>query len=204
MDRFNALGRGAQVMLVAGVLLLIDTFLRWQEVEFDLGPIGGGSVGQSAWNGFWGVVLGLLTVALVAWLVARLVGVSVPLPFSPALIGAALAVLIFVFALIKNLDDDYSTFWAWVGLALSIALLLGAWLEVQASGGLATLKSELPSMPAATAPVAEGPATPAPPPAAPATPGEPAPPAEPQGPSTSEHEGEAPSSGAEEPGERPA
>lgn len=203
MDRFNALGRGAQIMLVAGVLLLIDTFLRWQEVEFDLGPIGGGSVGQSAWNGFWGVVLGLLTVVLVAWLVARLVGLSVPLPFSPTLIGAALAVLIFVFALIKNLDDDYSTFWAWVGLALSIALVVGAWLQIQASGGMAALKGELPSMPASPAPASEAPAAPPPPPAAPSAPAE-APPAEPEATSAPERESWEPSSGPEETTDREA
>ena len=29
----------AQIMAVAGVLLFIDLFLRWQEVEFDLGPL---------------------------------------------------------------------------------------------------------------------------------------------------------------------
>lgn len=198
MDRFNALGRGLQIMLVAGVLLLIDTFLRWQEVEFDLGPIGNGSVGQSAWNGFWGVVLGLLTVVLVAWLVARLVGVSIPLPFSPTLIAAVLAALIFVFALIKNLDDDYSTFWAWVGLALSIALLAGAWLQIQASGGMQALKSELPGKPAASAPAATAPAAPPPPPAAPAAPAEPAPPAEQQAASAPEHGVGETGSGSEE------
>ncbi len=32
MDRFNALGRGAQLMLIGGVLLLIDLFLPWQDL----------------------------------------------------------------------------------------------------------------------------------------------------------------------------
>ena len=31
MERFNALGRGAQLMLIGGVLLLIDLFLPWQD-----------------------------------------------------------------------------------------------------------------------------------------------------------------------------
>lgn len=104
MERFNALGRGMQLMLVAGVLLLISTFFNWQEVEFDLGPLGSGSAGQNAWNGFWGVVMGLLTIVLVAWLIARLAAVEIPLPVSAAMVGAVLAVLIFLFALIKNLE----------------------------------------------------------------------------------------------------
>jgi hypothetical protein len=172
MDRFNALGRGMQVMLVAGVLLLIDTFLHWQSI--DLGVV---EVGRTAWHGFWGVLLGLLTIVLVLWLVARLAAIDIPLPISPTLTGAGLAVLIFVFALIKNLDDDYSSVWAWIGLILSIAILAGAWLQVQASGGMNALKSELPSMPASTAaqapPPASEPAAPPPPPPPPAAPAPP-------------------------------
>jgi hypothetical protein len=172
MDRFNALGRGMQVMLVAGVLLLIDTFLHWQSI--DLGVV---EVGRTAWHGFWGVLLGLLTIVLVLWLVARLAAIDIPLPISPTLTGAGLAVLIFVFALIKNLDDDYSSVWAWIGLILSIAILAGAWLQVQASGGMIALKGELPSMSASTAaqapPPASEPAAPPPPPPPPAAPAPP-------------------------------
>jgi len=68
MDRFNALGRGMQIMLVAGVLLFIDMFFAWQDfadvVEF------------SGWEGFAGVVLGLLTIVLVVWIVLRLAAVD--------------------------------------------------------------------------------------------------------------------------------
>ena len=32
MDRFNAIGRGMQLMLVGSVLLLITTFFNWQEM----------------------------------------------------------------------------------------------------------------------------------------------------------------------------
>jgi hypothetical protein len=190
MDRFNALGRGMQVMLVAGVLLLIDTFLHWQSI--DLGVV---DVGRSAWHGFWGVLLGLLTIVLVLWLVARLAAIDIPLPISPTLTGAGLAVLIFVFALIKNLDDDYSSVWAWIGLILSIAILAGAWLQVQASGGMNALKGELPSMSASTAAQAPPPASepaappPPPPPAAPAPPPAEEPPMASSEPSPSSGEG---------------
>jgi hypothetical protein len=189
MDRFNALGRGMQVMLVAGVLLLIDTFLHWQSI--DLGVV---DVGRSAWHGFWGVLLGLLTIVLVLWLVARLAAIDIPLPISPTLTGAGLAVLIFVFALIKNLDDDYSSVWAWIGLILSIAILAGAWLQVQASGGMNALKGELPSMPASTAaqappPASESAAPPPPPPPAPAPPPAEEPPMASSEPSPSSGEG---------------
>ena len=62
MQNLNALSLGRKLVLGAGVLLLIDTFLHWQEVSF-----GGLSGGQTAWHGFWGVLLGLMTVVLLAW-----------------------------------------------------------------------------------------------------------------------------------------
>jgi hypothetical protein len=177
MDRFNALGRGMQIMLVAGVLLIIDTFFNWQEVEV----AGVGDFGVSAWDDLGGILMALLTIVLVAWLAARVAGVDIPLPVSTTLVAAGLAVLIFLFALIKNLQDDYSSIWAWIGLILSIAMVVGAWLQIQASGGMDALKSELPSMPASTGTTSpsapEPPAPPAPPPPPPPpTPSAPAPP----------------------------
>jgi hypothetical protein len=187
MDRFNALGRGMQIMLVAGVLLIIDTFFNWQEVEVE----GVGDFGVSAWDDIGGIVMALLTILLVAWLGARVAGVDIPLPVSATLIAAAFGVVIFLLALIKNLEDDYSSIWAWIGLILAAAILVGAFLQMQATGGMDALRSELPSMQASSAstapppPPSEPPApapppppsTPAPPPPAPPPPAaEPAPP----------------------------
>jgi hypothetical protein len=191
MDRFNALGRGMQVMLVAGVLLIIDTFFNWQSVEV----AGVGDFGVSAWDDIGGIIMALLTIVLVAWIGARAAGIDIPVPVSATLLAAAFGVLIFLLALIKNLQDDYSSIWAWIGLILAAAILVGAWLQVQASGGMDALRTELPGMPASTstaspsapvppaaaAPPPPPPSAPAPPPSAPAPPppaAEPAPPAE--------------------------
>jgi hypothetical protein len=167
MDRFNKLGRGLQLMLVGSVLLLIDTFFNWQGSS---GEVFGQkySVGWSAWHGFWGVVMGLLTIVLIAWLVARLAAVDIPMPVS--LTGAVLAFLILACAVIKNLSDDYSTFWSYLGIALAAVIAVGAWMQIQEAGGVENLKSEIPSMPssggtaAASAPpaaAAEAPPAPA-------------------------------------------
>jgi hypothetical protein len=161
MERFNALGRGAQIMLVAGVLLLIDTFLSWQSLE-----IAGIEVASaSGWRGI-GVVLGLLTIVLLAWLIVRLASVNIPLPVSTAMTGALLGTLILIFAIIKLLTilGDETTIWAWVGVVLAIAVAVGAFQTVQEAGGINTLKSEIPSMPASSQSQA---APPPPPPAAP-------------------------------------
>jgi hypothetical protein len=179
MERLKALGRGTQIMFIAAVLLLIDSFLNWQEVDFDLGPLGSGSAGQSAWHGFWGVVMGILTIVLVARIAARLAAVEVPIPLSFATTSFVLGVLIALCAVLKLITDDFRTFWAFIGVGLAIVVAVGAWLEVQEAGGIEHLKSQVPSSgstapaaeaPVAEAPVAEAPAAPPPPPAPAATP----------------------------------
>lgn len=194
MERFNALGRGTQIMLVAGVLLFIDLFLRWQEVEFDLGPLGEGSAGVSAWDNFLGIVLGLLVIVLLAWIVVRLASVDIPLPVSTAMTAALLGVLIVFFAVLKNLVDDYSTIWSYIGVGLAIIILIGAFQTVQEAGGIDTLKSEIPSTGSSSTQTAAAPPPPPPPPdrtqAAP--PVEPAPPTVPDRPTAPEEPGAAP------------
>jgi hypothetical protein len=170
MERFNALGRGAQIMLVAGVLLFIDLFLRWQEIEVDLGPLGEASGGVSAWDNILGIILGLLTLVLLAWLVVRLMAVDIPLPVSQAMTAAVLSVLILFVALIKNLTDDYSTIWSYIGVGLAAVIVFGAYLEIQEAGGLNQLRSEVPAVGSSTTSTAATPAEPA----APAAPSEPA------------------------------
>lgn len=141
MDRLSALSRGMQLMLGAGVLLVIDTFFDWQSV--DLGPV---SVGQSAWNGLWGIVMGLALIVLLAWGAAQLVGIKLSLPVSETLVAAALAAIVLVFAVIKNLADDYSSFWSYAGVVLAALVALGVWMQVRAAGGVDTLRSEVSSM----------------------------------------------------------
>jgi hypothetical protein len=185
LERFNALSRGSQIMFVAGLLLLVDTFLPWQDfdIEVEEGLTIDTGFSWNAWHGFWGILLGLLTVALVAWLVARLAGVDLRLPVSDAMLGAVIAGAILVFAFIKVLDDDYTAFWAYIGLVLAAIVAIGAWMNVQEAGGVDSLRSEASGMKdaamtstAATTPDTEPAPEPTPPPAAPEpTPPPPAP-----------------------------
>ena len=193
MERFNALGRGAQLMLVGGVLFFIDLFLPWQKYTGpgadELEAIGA-DVSRSAFHGAGGWLLGLLTLVLIAWLVARLAAVEIPIPVSAAMTAAVLAFLILAIAVIKALVDDYSGWAAWVGIVLAIVISVGAWLQIQESGGIETLKSDIPSMSTAGAgasmTAAEPPAAaPPPPPPAPAEP-EAAPPLPPDEPAAPE------------------
>ena len=169
MERFNALGRGAQLMLVGGVLLFIDMLFAWQSV--DLGPLGDYS--RKGWYGAAGAILGILTIVLLAWLIVRLASVNIPLPVSTAMSAAVIGVLILIFAIIKLLSilGEEATIWAWVGLALAILIAVGAFMTVQEAGGVDTLKAEASTLSASTgggAAAAPAAAEPAPePPAAP-------------------------------------
>ena len=168
MDRFNALGRGAQLMLVGGVLLFIDMLLAWQ--SSDLGPLGDYS--RKGWYGAAGVILGILVIILLAWLIVRIASVDIPLPVSTAMSAAVIAVLILIVAVIKLLTilGDETTIWAWVGVALAIVIAVGAFQAVNEAGGVDTLRSEASALgssaggpstaPAAAAPAAAAPAPP--------------------------------------------
>ena len=169
MDNLKALGRGTQVMFIAAVLLLIVMFFHWQEVDTAIG-----SFGQNAWHGFWGVVMGILTIVLVARIAARLAAVEVPIPLSFATTSFVLGILIAICAVLKLLTDDYRNFWAFVGVVLAIAVAVGAWLEVQEAGGIESLKSDASNLGSSasamtgSAAAADAPAPSTPAPAAPA------------------------------------
>jgi hypothetical protein len=128
MEQLKGLPLGRQLILGAGVLLLIDTFLHWQSV--DIGPF---TASRNGWHGFWGVLLGLLTIALVAWVAARAFDVEMPMEIPEGLTSLVLGVLILAFALIKNLTDDYSTLWSYIGIVLAAIVAYGAWLVYQSS-----------------------------------------------------------------------
>jgi len=140
MDKLKALGRGTQIMTVAAVLLLIDSFLKWETV--DLGPLG--DHGWSAWHGFLGVVMGILTIVLIARVAARLAAVDVPIPLSFATTSFVLGLLIAICGVLRFLTVDLDrTIWAWIGAALAIVVAVGAWLEVQEAGGIESLFTAL-------------------------------------------------------------
>lgn len=142
MEQLKRLPLGRQLILGAGVLLLIDTFFDWQQVSTSFI-----TVGQSAWHGFWGIVMCLGLVVVLAWTLARAFGFALPEQVPDGLATLGLAALILLFAIIKALADSYVHWPAYVGIILAAAVGYGAWLVFQASG------ETLPSMPktAATA-----------------------------------------------------
>ena len=102
MEQLKGLPLGRQLILGAGVLLLIDTFLDWQQVSFlghwrGLSRPGTGSSGSScAWP----------LIVLLVWMVARAFEVELPVNVPDGLTSLGLSALILLFALLKALTDD--------------------------------------------------------------------------------------------------
>jgi len=179
----SKLSHGAKLIIGGTIAFLIVSIFNWQEVDIS----GIASVGRSMWHG-WGVLAGLLAIALLVWEVIRLANINVAMPVTPAMTSAALAVLLAIFTVIKFLaDNEFRTFWAWLGLILAIAIVVGAWLNMQAAGeGLADIRTQVGSAAAAAKgavdrddkPVEATPAAPVEP--APSPPADPSPPVTPQ------------------------
>jgi len=149
----SKLSHGAKLIIAGSVAFLIVSIFNWQEVEVS----GLATFGRSMWHG-WGVLAGLLAIALLVWEVIRLANVNVAMPVTPAMVSAALAVLLAIFTVIKFLaDNEFRTFWAWLGLILAIAVVVGAWLNMQAAGeGLADVKSQVSAAAAGATAAARG------------------------------------------------
>ena len=134
MEQLKRLSLGRKLILGSGVLLLIDTFLNWQSVSVSVSGVAVVSAGQSAWHGFWGVLLGLLTLALVLWVAARAFGIALPASVPDGLATLALGGLVVLFALLKTLTESYSAWPSYVGIVLGAGVAYGAWLAFQESG----------------------------------------------------------------------
>jgi hypothetical protein len=124
MDQIKGMSRSSQLLAGAGLLLFIFLFFDWQQVCF--GSICGS---RSGWHG-WGVLVGLLTIALVLWEAVQILGVKIELPIKAAMLSAGLAAGVLLFTVIKFLVDNEARHWpAWVGLILAILIGAGGFLR---------------------------------------------------------------------------
>jgi hypothetical protein len=151
MDHVKSMSRSSHLIAWGGLLLFIFLFFDWQQVST---PIG--SAGRSGWHG-WGVLVGILTIALVGWELIQFFAVKLELPFRAALLTVGLAAGVLLFTVIKFLVDNEFRHWpAWVGLILAIVIAIGGYLRY--SGDEVTELNVSKTPPAAPPPPAEPPA----------------------------------------------
>jgi uncharacterized membrane protein YhdT len=165
MDGFTKLSREAQGILVLGVLLLILSFLDWQQVSAF-----GYTAGLNEWHGI-GLLAGLLLIVMLVWEVLRVVMPDVSIgTLSNGLVSVGLVGLMALFTVIAFLDKSTARHWpAWIALLFTIIVVVLAVMRARAEG------VEMPKASPAGSVAAAAPAAPA----APAEPAESAEPAEP-------------------------
>jgi hypothetical protein len=182
MDMLKKLNTGAQVILGAGVVFLIFSFLNWFEVKHT-------SYGESMWHGV-GVIAGLLLIAVLAWEGLKAANVNIQVGISSTMITGGLSVLLLLFTFIRFIDKPGGgfadafvdrTIWSWLGLILAIVIVGAAWLNMQSAGeSLGDVRAKLSSLTSSgasgsaadtAAPAAGAAPAPEPPPAAEPAPG---------------------------------
>jgi len=138
---------GNKILLGAGLLLLIDSFLKWNNASVKgLGAFGGASGNfDSGWGYGVGPIFGillLLTLAVVVLLTLidqNVVQMKLPdLPIKISQLVAGLAGLTVLFGLIRFLTHrSYPgisvgrSIWGWIGLILLLVFAAGAFLRYQ-------------------------------------------------------------------------
>ena len=136
MDRINALSTGMKILLPAAILLLIDLFLPWQDFGNEATEAFGVDASWSGWHGFWGVLLGLVAIALIVWAALEIAAVDfsgMNLPVTQGALTLGLGALLLVVAIIKLLTimGDEQTFWSYIGVILAAVAAFGAYRRYQ-------------------------------------------------------------------------
>ena len=149
---WRGLSTGRQVLLVGGLLLFIDLFFQWQQVCASITGFGRHCAGVSGWHGI-GVLVGLLTIALLVWeaIGAFNVDLGDALRNVPTtLVSVALAAAVALFGIIEFLTHNEFRHWpAWLGLILSIVIAVGGYLRfTEAPATAATPTTTTPPPPA--------------------------------------------------------
>jgi len=134
----SKLSTASKILLIGSAVLLLDSFLPWQKVCVDLSVIGVGDRCGSAgmWGGdagFFGVIAGLLTIALLAWEIIGAAGQRVEVGMPASKVSAYLGFGVLGFGILKFLlvMTNFVSYGAFIGLVCILAIGYGAWMRLQ-------------------------------------------------------------------------
>lgn len=136
VEKFKGLGVGAQIIVIAGIILFIVGFLPWYSV--DLGPFG--SVDRNGWESpgaFWSMLAILIGLAMGGLIVARALTAPGTIPdnisgftWPKILLGAAGVAALFIVIKLIN-ESSHLAFGFYLGILCVAALCAGAYLMYQ-------------------------------------------------------------------------
>lgn len=131
----SKMSTASRILLGGSILLLIDSFLSWQRACAGIGTINF-CVSRSMWNGdggFFGLIGGILTIALLVWEAMALANVEMNLGMSRAKISAYLGFGVLAFVVLKFIFamTESPAYGAFIGLILALAIGYGAWMRFQ-------------------------------------------------------------------------
>jgi hypothetical protein len=139
-ERFRKLALGEKIILIAAPLLLLDSFLPWYKVSYDLGVAGSGSVSRSGLQSpgsIWSILAVLMGLIMAGTIAAMKFG-NVTMPALPAgvtwarvQLGLAVAAAVFILLKIAG-ESSHLSFGFFIGIILVAALCAGGGLLFQA------------------------------------------------------------------------
>ncbi len=144
-EQFQKMGLGEKIILIAGPLLFIDSFLKWYSVSFEAFGFSA-SVSRSGWQSpgaLWSILAVLIGLVMCGLVVAIRFG-NVKLPELPqgvtwARLHLGLGGAAVLFVLVKFINESSSlSYGFYIGIILALALAAGGFLlfqEEQKGGG---------------------------------------------------------------------
>jgi hypothetical protein len=130
---FAAQSTATKILLIAGFLFFIDTFLPWNALICFGGECGGSASAWGGSGGFLGVLAGLCALALVVWEGLQLMSVNLNLNVQTSKVSAALAAGTVLFGVIKFILalTNSPKFGAFIGIILLVAIAYGGYMKWQ-------------------------------------------------------------------------
>jgi len=124
---------GSKVILFGCIALLLEMLAPWQRVcqTTSDGSIGGWVTAYEGSN--FGLYAALLAIAILVWELLPILFPGLSMRGWPtAVITAILSVALVVCVLVKMIiDNEFQQIWAWIGLAISLAVMLTALIRVR-------------------------------------------------------------------------
>ena len=140
MRRFWDRPLGSKVVLLLSAALLAEMAAPWQRIcavtSGDEPRICGWRTGYEGSN--FGAYAAILAGVILVWELLPVVFPRLSMRGWPAaIVTAVLSTALAVFVLLKLIkDNEFQTIWAWIGLIISVALMVTAWIRVRFRWGI--------------------------------------------------------------------